>query len=259
MSDQSRVDRLLRDAGRHGQDAEWSPNERAALLELDRRVASAARTGRPGRRGRPDLVQPLVAAAAVTAFAVVAALHWPGIAPPATHHASVAPGPVAVVPTPAAGPAPPILEAGALAALAADPDIGTDDRPLLRARLGGSCERHGTGIRLEQVASSRLMSTVDASIDSDGTACVTVEKSAMPGFADEPSYMALSACNDDGRCDHDWGVYRVFAGPVRVPVGGDGCLTFRVSLRDAADTSWLVRDAIESGCFATQHTAPGQG
>lgn len=148
----------------------------------------------------------------------------------------------AAAPTTQAAPDP----VAARAVLAVVADVGPDGRPVLRPpKPSGFCVADQPPAESVDVPSGgQVVASVRLYLTEGGWACAKFVKSTTSGLHDTPSYLALSLCNSRGDCDHDWNRYAVDAGPVRVRVP-DGCLTWRVSAMDAAETQWLVRD--ESG------------
>ncbi|PPK92621.1 protein kinase-like protein [Kineococcus xinjiangensis] len=133
------------------------------------------------------------------------------------------------------------------AALAASPDIDPAGRPILRSvRDPGGCEGSplSEGTR-DHRAGERVVATTRVYVDERGRSCAMLEKAQGSDFHNVRSYLAISLCNDRGQCDHDWHEYRVNAGPVLVDAP-DGCVTWRVSARDATGQQWLLSDEVHS-------------
>ena len=141
-------------------------------------------------------------------------------------------------------------EAAVQAVLRAMPDVAPGGQPQLRAARGaGRCDGqplaggfHEYRVNGQVVAWTRIWH------DAAGQACAKFAKTPASGLYNRKTYLALSLCDPQGRCDHDWNRYRIDAGPVKV-AAIDGCLTWRVSMADAAGTGWLLRDQMHStGC-----------
>ena len=83
--------------------------------------------------------------------------------------------------------------------------------------------------------------------DSGGRTCTKFLKAEGP-LRTVKTYLALTVCNPQGRCDRDWNLYLQDAGPLRVS-SPSGCLRWRVSATDVDGTTWLLRDRTgSSGC-----------
>ncbi len=77
--------------------------------------------------------------------------------------------------------------------------------------------------------------------------CAKLVKPEGSPLHNELTHMALTLCGDHNRCARDWHAYRIDAGPVVVP-SRDGCVSWRVSMRDRAG-KWPVRDRVgHTGC-----------
>lgn len=143
------------------------------------------------------------------------------------------------------------VKASTQAALAALPDIGPSDIPQIRsARVAGRCAgqplRNGT--QQHRDASGRVIAITRVYYNNQGQACAKFEKAPASGLYNQKTYLALSLCNAQGQCDHDWNRYRIDAGPVKISVI-DGCVTWRVSAMNTAETTWPVRDQLgTAGC-----------
>jgi serine/threonine protein kinase len=78
--------------------------------------------------------------------------------------------------------------------------------------------------------------------------CAKLVKSDNSPLLGKPTHLALTLCGDSNRCDYDWHTYKIDAGPVVVP-SRTGCVSWRVSMANATDTNWLVRDQVRrTGC-----------
>jgi tRNA A-37 threonylcarbamoyl transferase component Bud32 len=146
--------------------------------------------------------------------------------------------------------------AGPLSADAAlaEPDIGPDGLPVVRGKAAaGRCNQASEGSLpvTEQpfVVDGRVIAVLQAyHSESRLEACAKLVKPAGSPLRGTVTHLALTLCGDGNTCDHDWYAYATDAGPTVVP-SSSGCMSWRVSVRDAADTTWLVRDEVDSvGC-----------
>lgn len=141
-------------------------------------------------------------------------------------------------------------------AAAADPDIRPDGRPIVGpSTMSGRCNQvvkdaAQTGV-YEYDAGGKPVAVVQTYASPDGRqSCAKLIKSEGSAVRDVKTYLALTLCGDGNRCDHDWNVYPIDAGPVHVP-SSRGCTSWRVSILDVDGSTWLVRDDVRSsGCAA---------
>ncbi|MEO5832387.1 MAG: serine/threonine-protein kinase [Nakamurella sp.] len=140
---------------------------------------------------------------------------------------------------------------GPAAAQVAPADIDAANRPVsLGKRSGGPCE--GTLVadgRYEHLVGGRLVAATSVFYDAEKhEACALLKKDRGDESFGRSSYLALTLCNSAGACDSDWFDYPHEAGPVRVQ-SVDGCVSWRASMQDPGDLSWLVHDAVRQvGC-----------
>jgi hypothetical protein len=78
--------------------------------------------------------------------------------------------------------------------------------------------------------------------------CAKLVKLDNSRLLGKPTHLAVTLCGDGNRCDYDWHSYKIDAGPVIVP-SRTGCVSWRVSMANATDRTWLVRDQVgRTGC-----------
>jgi serine/threonine protein kinase len=134
--------------------------------------------------------------------------------------------------------------AEALPAARATPDIDAHDQPVvLSSRSGGDCSGEPRG-RWEHQFAAQLVAVATVYYDTvNDKGCALLTKEKTHSFYNKKTYIALTVCNDQGRCDFDWFSYPREAGPVAVP-STNGCLSWRVSMRDPEDLNWVLRDIV---------------
>lgn len=147
----------------------------------------------------------------------------------------------------------PALPTGPDARLA-PPDIGVGGRPvLLPAAAAGRCPTVVRDATATTTVPYRVDGTVVAEVQSyysrsQREACTKLVKPRGSPLRGVKTHLALTLCGDAQSCDHDWNAYAIDAGPVVVP-SRNGCVSWRVSMLDAAGRRWIVRDAVRSfGC-----------
>ena len=129
-----------------------------------------------------------------------------------------------------------------VAVMAQEPDVAPDGSPVRRPpKASARCDpptQHAVGV---PDSSGTEIGQVRVSFDANRNACAKFVKPEGSPLYGQPSYLALTLCNEDGVCDHDWNDFRIDAGPVELPTS-TGCVHWRVSARDSADSAWLIRD-----------------
>lgn len=143
-------------------------------------------------------------------------------------------------------------QAAATAALQVLPDVGPNDRPLVRDhRNAGRCEGKPLPGGTQQLrVGNHVLAITRVFYDDRGVACAKLEKAPASGLYNQKTYLALSLCNAEGQCDYDWNRYRIDAGPVKISAV-HGCVAWRASAMNAPETEWLLRDRTGSaGCVS---------
>lgn len=134
------------------------------------------------------------------------------------------------------------------------PDIASDDQAvLLQTTTAGRCPTVVKDAEPTATVPYEVGGTVVAEVRSyyshvERQACAKLVKPEGSPYVHKKTHLALTLCGDANSCDHDWQAYPVDAGPLVVP-SRNGCVSWRVSMRDETGTHWVIRDAVQRfGC-----------
>lgn len=126
-------------------------------------------------------------------------------------------------------------------ALAQNPDVDEQGRPVrLAPKTSEPCPTDPVATEAVTDAQGQPVGHVSLALEKDGKRCAMFSKAEGSQLVGTRSFLAVSLCNSQGVCDHDWNDFKIFAGPVKVPTE-DGCVHWRASAMDEGNDTWLVQ------------------